>query len=111
MSEHSSVNAGSRVDEPPREREHRRLTRSPTGRAQPLPTAAKVDRLPDAVRAVDKRPDAMRVVDMDAGWRDDAPTEKQLAYLTSRKIPTPRKLTRGQASWIIMLSGQRQRPR
>lgn len=86
------------------------------GQAHPVPAKSTVGKLADAVRAADAavarhRPEAMRVVTMDAGWRDEAPTDKQLAYLVGRKIPTPPALTRGQASWMITLSKQGRRPR
>jgi ATP-dependent helicase IRC3 len=66
-----------------------------------------------AVQAVDAlvrrhRPKCVRFLTIDAGWRGQQPTEKQLDVLRQRGVPVPEGLTRGQASWMIaMLSGRK----
>ena len=46
-------------------------------------------------------PDAIPVLLRSAAWRERAPTEKQLAVLHAKRIPIPKDLTRGQASWLL----------
>jgi ATP-dependent helicase IRC3 len=48
-----------------------------------------------------ERPDAVKFVQRDAGWRDDAPTEKQKELLARSGVPFPAGLTKGQASQMI----------
>jgi hypothetical protein len=65
-----------------------------------------------AIAAVDgvvrrEREQVVGLVTIDAGWRAQKPTEKQLALLRRRRVPTPDGLTRGQASWLIMQSMRR----
>jgi len=55
-----------------------------------------------AVHAIDElvrrhRPSCVRFLTIDAGWRANEPTEKQIDVLRRRGIPTPSGLTRGQA--------------
>lgn len=67
------------------------------GRAKNLPNAiASADSF---VRA--RRHEALRVVQQSASWRKQAPTDKQIEILRSRRIPVPEGLTRGQASWML----------
>jgi len=67
------------------------------GRAE-TPVAAV--RLAD--RVIEKRdPSLVRLLDRDAGWRDRAPSEKQLELLRKLAIPIPPGLNRGQASWML----------
>ena len=78
---------------------------------QPGPVNAT---LPKAIRAVDrfvkeKRPDLVSVLKIDADWREQRPSEKQLDVLRRRKIPLAPNLTRGQASWLITHSNLRSR--
>jgi hypothetical protein len=79
----------------------------------PLPQLPRVVRsLRKAVLAVDSmvarsRPEAVRVVAVDARWRRQSPSDKQLQVLRRRRIPHPPGLTRGQASWMIELSKSR----
>lgn len=69
----------------------------------------------EAVHAIDQlvrrhRPTCVRFLTIDAGWRANVPTEKQIGILRRRGVPTPNGLTRGQASWMIaMLSRQTSR--
>ena len=56
-------------------------------------------------------PDALPVLTVDAGWRRATPTGKQMALLERLHIPAPKGLTRGQASWMIMLARQSAAPR
>lgn len=65
--------------------------------------------LPKAIRAVDrfvreKRPEQVSLLKIDADWRDQFPSEKQLDVLRRRNIPITAGLTRGQASWLITQS-------
>lgn len=46
-------------------------------------------------------PDALPLVSRDAAWRTRAASEKQLALLAARGLPTPPGLSRGQASWML----------
>ena len=72
----------------------------------------RVDRRSTAAEAIRRgdrfvaraRPDARRVLDLRARWRDEPPTEKQLAELQRRAVPVPPGLTRGQASWILSMA-------
>ena len=78
---------------------------------QPGPVNAT---LPKAIRAADrfvkeKRPDLVSVLKIDADWREQRPSEKQLDVLRRRKIPLASNLTRGQASWLITHSNLRSR--
>ncbi len=78
----------------------------------PMPT---VD-LREAVRVIDAlvrkyRASCVSFLTVEAGWRGQEPTEKQLDVLRRRAIPLPKGLTRGQASWMIaMLSRRRGAP-
>ena len=54
----------------------------------------------DAFVATQRR-DALRVVQQSAAWRRQAPTDKQIEILRSRRVPVPEGLTRGQASWML----------
>lgn len=68
--------------------------------------------LAKAVRAVDrfikeKRPDLVHILKIDAHWRDQGPSQKQLEVLRRRNIPIAPNLTRGQASWLITHSNLR----
>lgn len=68
--------------------------------------------LPKAIRAVDrfvqeKRPEQVSLLKIDADWREQFPSEKQLEVLRRRKIPITAGLTRGQASWLITHSNLR----
>jgi len=47
------------------------------------------------------RRDVLAFLKVDAGWRRQPPTDKQLELLRRRKIPIVPDLTRGQASWLI----------
>jgi hypothetical protein len=65
--------------------------------------------LASAVAAVDtfvarEREDVVSLLAIDARWRSQKPTDKQLDLLRRRRIPTPGGLTRGQASWLITQS-------
>jgi hypothetical protein len=54
------------------------------------------------------RPSCVPFLTIDAGWRKQEPTDKQLDFLRRRGVPLPKALTRGQASWMIaMLIGRR----
>jgi len=69
----------------------------------------------EAVLAIDNlvrryRSNCIPFLTIDAGWRANKPTEKQISVLQRRGIPTPSALTRGQASWMITMLG-RPRPR
>jgi hypothetical protein len=69
----------------------------------------------EAVMAIDHlvrryRSHCIPFLTIDAGWRANKPTEKQISVLQRRGIPTPSGLTRGQASWMITMLG-RPRPR
>lgn len=62
--------------------------------------------LPKSIRAVDRfvkeqRPDLVHVLKIDADWREQGPSQKQLDLLRRRNIPIAPDLTRGQASWLI----------
>ena len=50
-----------------------------------------------------ERADSVKLASMQASWRQLPPTEKQLAQITRMRVPVPKTLTRGQASWIISL--------
>jgi hypothetical protein len=68
-----------------------------------------------AVRFVDDlvrkhRPDCVPFLTVDAAWRKQEPTEKQLDLLRRRGVPLPKGLTRGQASWMIAMLAGRLRP-
>mgnify|MGYP003585249518 CR=1 FL=1 len=68
--------------------------------------------LPKAIRTVDrfvkdKRPDLVSVLKIDADWREQRPSDKQLDLLRRRNIPIASNLTRGQASWLITHSSMR----
>ncbi len=75
---------------------------------EPKPTTD----LQHAVLAVDAlvrrhRASCVPLLTVDAGWRRQEPTEKQLGVLRRRGVPLPKGLSRGQASWMIaMLSGR-----
>jgi hypothetical protein len=69
-------------------------------------TVGRTPNLAEAVRTVDARVErnhssAILLLQRDAAWRFREPSEKQLAVLRSRGLPTPRGLTRGQASWML----------
>jgi hypothetical protein len=75
----------------------------------PRPTAD----LASAIATVDafvqrERENVVSLVAVDARWRAQKPTDKQLDVLRRRRIPTPEGLTRGQASWLITQSSGRQ---
>jgi superfamily II DNA or RNA helicase len=94
-------------------------------RAQPRPGGSSRSRprgvlsahadLEPAIEAADRfvareRSDAVHVVDLSAPWRHRPASDNQLQVLRDRGIPTPKGLTRGQASWMISLAlGRRQR--
>jgi superfamily II DNA or RNA helicase len=59
----------------------------------------------DAVVARD-RAKMVSLLTLDAHWRGQKPTEKQLELLRRRRIPNPNGLTRGQASWLITQSSR-----
>ena len=54
-----------------------------------------------------ERVDSLKLASMEASWRQLAPTEKQLAQIARMRVPVPKALTRGQASWIISLQRSR----
>ncbi len=56
-----------------------------------------------------ERPDAVGLVDCEARWRTQRATDKQLSVLRNKGIPIPKGLSRGAASWMIAMSGQRAR--
>ncbi|HEY3236081.1 MAG TPA: hypothetical protein VGJ84_15295 [Polyangiaceae bacterium] len=61
-----------------------------------------------SVRAVDElvrrhRSNCVAFLTIDAGWRANQPTDKQLGLLRRHGVPTPSGLTRGQASWMIAM--------
>ncbi len=65
--------------------------------------------LEPAIAAADRfvtreRRDAVYVVDLHAPWRHRPASENQLQVLRDRGVPTPKGLTRGQASWMISLA-------
>lgn len=68
--------------------------------------------LPAAIRKAEafvrrERGGALRMLDCFAGWREQPPSEAQLETLRRQRIPVPKGLTRGQASWMIgMLSSR-----
>jgi hypothetical protein len=68
-----------------------------------------------AVRGIDAlvrkhRSTSVSFLTVDAAWRREKPTDKQLDVLRRRGVPVPKELTRGQASWMItMLIGRRRR--
>jgi superfamily II DNA or RNA helicase len=67
---------------------------------------ATVDKLPRAVAIADsfvhvERSDAAKLVARGAGWRNHAPTERQLEILVQHGITVPEGLTKGQVSQII----------
>jgi superfamily II DNA or RNA helicase len=69
----------------------------------------------EAVGAIDElvrrhRSGCVRLLTIDAGWRANKPTDKQIDVLGRRGIPVPSGLTRGQASWMIAML-DRSRPR
>jgi len=69
----------------------------------------------EAVGAIDQlvhrhRRDCIRLLTIDAGWRANQPTQKQLDVLRRRGIPAPAGLTRGQASWMIAMQARANRP-
>jgi ATP-dependent helicase IRC3 len=75
----------------------------------PIRMPAPTGDLQTAVAAVDhlvlrEREAVVGLVTIDAGWRAQKPTDKQIELLRRRRIPTPGGLTRGQASWLIMQS-------
>jgi hypothetical protein len=85
------------------------------GGPMPMPMPGPRSDVHEAVNAIDKlvrrhRSSCVRFLTIDAGWRAGEPTEKQIAFLRRRGIPTPGGLTRGQASWMISMLG-RPRPR
>lgn len=80
-----------------------------------FPLPAPTRSLERAIGAVDAlvhyhRERAVPLLTVDAEWRFEEPTDKQLVLLRRRRIPLPPRLTRGQASWLIAQSGPRQRP-
>jgi superfamily II DNA or RNA helicase len=80
-----------------------------------MPIPAPSMAVHDAVRAIDElvrrhRSTCVPLLTIDARWRANPPTEKQIGVLRRRGVPAPRGLTRGQASWMITMSG-RPRPR
>ncbi|MGA3122844.1 MAG: DEAD/DEAH box helicase [Polyangiaceae bacterium] len=67
--------------------------------------------LASAIGAVDAlvardRERMVPLLTLDAHWRGQKPTEKQLELLRRRRIPNPNGLTRGQASWLITQSSR-----
>jgi hypothetical protein len=63
-----------------------------------------------AIRTIDNlvrryRTDCLPFLAVDAGWRAQLPTEKQMGILRRLGIPPPEGLTRGQASWMIAMHG------
>ncbi len=80
-----------------------------TGRTEILerkPTEQAAVRLADAAVAT-IYPDAIPLLRHDAHWRHREPTDKQLAALRARGLPTPEQLTRGQASWMLAYTQRR----
>ena len=68
-----------------------------------------VQKVDDLVRRY--RPNCVQFLAVDARWRAQQPTEKQLDLLRRRGVPLPTGISRGQASWMIaMLSGRRAAP-
>lgn len=43
----------------------------------------------------------LKLVDLMENWRDLPATDKQMARIRKSRVPTPKDLTRGQATWII----------
>jgi ATP-dependent helicase IRC3 len=75
-------------------------------RSVPMPEPKKD--VHEAIAAVDalvrrRRSNCVPFLTIDAGWRANKPTDKQLNVLRRRGIPTPSGLTRGQASWMIAM--------
>lgn len=81
-----------------------------------LPVPAPTSDMQTAVGAVDAlvrrhRSSCVPFLTVEAPWRAHNPTGKQLDLLRRRGVPLPKKLTRGQASWMIaMLRGRRPDP-
>jgi superfamily II DNA or RNA helicase len=78
---------------------------SPASGVRPI---GRADSLEQAVQRADAHvrrhlPDVVDIVDIEGAWRERKPSDRQLAFLRSRKIPVPEGLTRGQASWMISL--------
>ena len=85
------------------------ILHSPGVAPQPGPVNPSLSK---AIRTVDrfvkeKRPDLVSVLKIDADWREQAPSQKQLELLRRRKVPAAFDLTRGQASWLISHSNLR----
>lgn len=84
---------------------------NPRDNAFPMP--APTTDVRSAVLAVDDlvrkhRSSCVSFLTLEAGWRAHEPTDKQLDVLRRRGVPTPKGITRGQASWMIaMASGPR----
>jgi superfamily II DNA or RNA helicase len=86
------------------------------GRGGGLPLPRPTTHLHDAVVAVDAvvreaRRSCVPFLTLDARWRGQEPTDKQLDVLRRRTVPIPKGLTRGQASWMIAMVSGRLRPR
>jgi superfamily II DNA or RNA helicase len=64
---------------------------------------AAIGMIDDLVRR--HRRDCLPFLAVDAEWRAQLPTEKQMGILRRRGIPPPKGLTRGQASWMIAMHG------
>lgn len=83
---------------------------NPRDGAPPMPGPST--ELSGAVRVVDDqvwrhRPECVKFLAVDAPWRAQQPTEKQLALLRRRGVPLPAEISRGQPSWMIaMLTGR-----
>lgn len=83
-----------------------RLTHAFNSSSEVLTRQAELE---SAIGAADRyvdghRPQAVQIVDLSATWRDLPPTAKQVEILEKQRIPVPRGLTRGQASWMIGLA-------
>jgi superfamily II DNA or RNA helicase len=76
-----------------------------------LGTAADLPAAIEAAEAFVRREkrDAVRILDRFAPWRGQPPSEAQLETLKRQRIPVPKGLTRGQASWMIALLSSRRR--
>jgi hypothetical protein len=86
---------------------------SPKGKQEELLLGTAAD-LPAAIRKAEdfvrrEKGDAVRMLDRFAAWRGQPPSEAQLETLRRRRIPAPKGLTRGQASWMIAMLTSRRR--
>jgi len=57
-----------------------------------------------------ERSASVKLASMESSWRQLPPTDKQLAQIQRMRVPVPRNLTRGQASWIISLDRSTHQP-